>query len=104
MNDETGSPGFQENSGVVSPPAHEGMPSPSVGAASLNFPWQKSYLDAVLETSDAMLLNRIVAAQNVLRARTAELAQDHHGSKEEQHAIAKAMNGLTTMRQERLID
>lgn len=68
------------------------------------FPWQKSYLDAVLETDNSTLPQRIIAAGNAIQARTIELAQDHQGTPEERQAIAAALSGLDTLRRERIND
>jgi len=65
------------------------------------FPWQNAYLDAVLETDNSTLPQRIVSAENAIKARTIELAQDHYGTPAERQAISEALNGLDRLRWER---
>lgn len=65
-------------------------------------PWQKAYMDAVLETDDSKLLERVIAAEHAIQSRAFELAQDHQGTPEEQQAIANAVNGLSILRKERV--
>lgn len=72
------------------------------GPMNITFPWQKAYLDAVLETDASTLPQRIVAAANAIEARSLELEQDHHGTPEERTAIADALNGLGILRRERI--
>ena len=68
------------------------------------FPWQQAYLDAVLETDNLILPQRIMSARNTIKARVMTLEQDHQGTPEERTAIADALNGLEMLRRERTND
>ncbi len=68
------------------------------------FPWQQTYLEAVLETDNSRLAQRLTAAENRIHARVTELEMDHHGTPEERKAIADALNGLAVLRKERIGD
>lgn len=68
------------------------------------FPWQNVYLDAVLETDNLMLPQRIMAAENTIKARATELGKDHQSTQEEREAIAAALNALAILRKERISD
>ncbi|HKV80667.1 MAG TPA: hypothetical protein VJP02_21130 [Candidatus Sulfotelmatobacter sp.] len=68
------------------------------------FPWQNTYLEAVLETDTSRLVQRIVAAENAIKTRVTELEKDHQGTREERTAIADALNGLAILRKERISD
>ena len=59
-------------------------------------------MDAVLETDDSKLPQRVMAAGNAIRSRAIELAQDPQGTPEERQDIADALNGLSILRKERL--
>lgn len=71
---------------------------------SEDLPWQKAYVDAVLETDDSKLPQRVMAAGNAIQSRTIELAHDHQGTPEERKAIAHALNGLSVLRKERIMN
>ena len=67
-----------------------------------SLPWQKAYMDAVLETDDSKLPQCVMAAGNAIQSHAMELAQDNQGTPEERQAVADAFNGLSILRKERL--
>jgi hypothetical protein len=62
--------------------------------------WEEVYASAVLETDWTKIEQKIEAADNVIRARLHELSLHHGGTPEENKAIADALNGLDTLRNE----
>ena len=69
---------------------------------NMAYEWQETYFAAVLETRDPELVQLIAQAENAIKARVMELAQDHYGTPEERRAMAEAMKGLEILRQERV--
>ena len=68
----------------------------------LSFPWEAAYLNAILETDDARLSDRISSAKLAMSSRIDVLNMDHGGTPEERAAIADALVGLEKLRIERL--
>lgn len=64
--------------------------------------WEEPYNAAILETDNAKLRERIVAATTAIGARLEELRMDGQGTPEEQKAISDALIGLKTLERERL--
>jgi hypothetical protein len=62
------------------------------------FPWQRPYIAAVLETDRSKVPELIAQAESIVRARAAELK--HDGSAREQRALQKTLLALATLRQE----
>jgi hypothetical protein len=62
--------------------------------------WEEVYASAVLETDWTKIEQKIQAADNVIRARLHELSLHHGGTPEENKAIADALHGLDTLRNE----
>ena len=65
-------------------------------------PWQKLYTNAVLETDNSALPQRIATAENAIKARISELEQDHHGTPQERMEISEALKSLGLLREERI--
>ena len=101
MNDESADQIFQ-NDELSSGPEAQNASKAWPAMVTVSFPWQKAYLEAVLETNDLALRQRVATAEDAIRAREKELSKDHQGTREEQHAMAMALAGLETMRKERL--
>ena len=66
-----------------------------------NYPWETSYMQAILETNHLLLPRRVDEAQAAIDARLRDLALDGHGSPEERTAIQDALSGLKVLRNER---
>ena len=67
-----------------------------------SYPWEKTYLAAILETDNAKLRERVEAANASIVARMDELRSDSGGTAQEQKALADALNGLKKLETERL--
>ena len=67
-----------------------------------SYPWEKTYLAAILETDNAKLRERLAAANGSIVARLDELKMDSGGTPQEQRALADALNGLKKLEAERL--
>jgi len=67
---------------------------------NVDYEWQRPYVAAVLETDRSKLSERIAEAHAAIRARVAELSQDHFGTPEERMAIEAAVRGLKTLSRE----
>ena len=68
----------------------------------LEYPWEKDYIAAILETDDGKLANLIATAQSTMLARVDELNRTRGGTIEEREDLASALGGLHKMRVERL--
>jgi hypothetical protein len=64
------------------------------------YPWQRLYEEALLETDRSKLEQRTKAATLAIQARVQELNRDHHGTAEERTAIHSALSGLTVLQRE----
>jgi hypothetical protein len=60
--------------------------------------WHKAYTAAVLETDWTKMEGRIVAAESAIREREQEFSLNHGGTPEERQAMADAVSGLRTLR------
>jgi hypothetical protein len=67
---------------------------------NVDYEWQRPYVAAVLETDRSKLSQRIAEAHAAIKARVAELSQDHFGTPEERVAIEAALGGLKILSQE----
>ena len=67
-----------------------------------SYPWEKTYLAAILETDNARLRERMDAANASIVARLDELKRDSGGTALEQKALADALQGLQKLALERL--
>ena len=65
------------------------------------YPWEEHYIAAILETDNAKLAERVGTADAPIASRRNELAMDHGGTPEEQHALSDARRGLTVLKTER---
>ncbi len=65
--------------------------------------WEEVYQAAVLEPDNALLEQRIRAAEEALLTRWLEVT-NHHGHRVEIQAIVDAIKGLRVLKQERLRD
>ena len=61
--------------------------------------WQKSYLDAMLETNLDRLKDRVASAEAAIQLRLRELA-DSPDSQAERQCLADARNGLLVLKKE----
>jgi hypothetical protein len=59
--------------------------------------WVEFYRAALLETDQAKLRDRIVAAQKALRERVGELKEDANGSAQERRALDDALRALRSL-------
>ncbi len=66
-----------------------------------NYSWEGFYKEAVLETDDARLRERMDAAQAAIDARLCELSSDGKNAGQELIALRDAQRGLTVLRKER---
>jgi len=66
-----------------------------------DYPWEKFYKEAVLETDDVRLLEKVDAAQAAIDARLYELSSDEKNAGQELIALRDAQKGLTALRKER---
>ena len=66
-----------------------------------DYPWEKFYKEAVLETDDVQLLKKVDAAQAAIDARLYELSSDGKTAGQELIALRDAQKGLTALRKER---
>ena len=64
------------------------------------YPWQKSYLAALLETDGTRLQELLQVAESEIHERERVLSEDHGGTADERQAIADAMSGMTSLRKE----
>jgi hypothetical protein len=60
--------------------------------------WHKAYTAAVLETDWTQMEGRILAAESAIREREHEFSINHGGTPEERQAIADAVSGLRSLR------
>ena len=67
-----------------------------------SYPWEQTYLAAILETDNAKLRERVAIANASIVARLDELNMDSGGTPQEQRALADALNGLKKLTSERL--
>jgi hypothetical protein len=67
----------------------------------LKFPWESSYLAAVLETNDSRLQERINFAEAQLMSRMSTITSDEN-DQGERVAIIDALHGLAMLKRERL--
>ena len=63
----------------------------------LEYPWEKDYIAAILETDDEKLANVIATAQSTMLARVDELNRTRGGTIEEREDLALALGGLHTV-------
>jgi hypothetical protein len=70
-------------------------------AMNTDYTWQKYYQEAVLETDDSRLRERVDAAQTAIDARLYELSLDGKDAGQERIAIQNALKGLVILRKER---
>jgi hypothetical protein len=69
-------------------------------AQELTYPgWQKTYLEAMLETNPEQLEGRAAAAEAAIQLRLRELTESAD-SQAERRCLADAQNGLQVLRQE----
>jgi len=68
------------------------------------YPWEETYVAAILETDDAQLAGRILAADAKIQARLEELNLDHGGTPAEREALSAALRGLDLLKKERVGD
>jgi hypothetical protein len=68
-----------------------------------NYSWEGLYKEAVLETDDARLRQRMDAAQAAIDARLYELSSDGKNAGQELIALRDAQKGLTVLRKERQV-
>ena len=66
-----------------------------------DYPWERLYKEAVLETDDARLRERVDAAQAAIDARLYEFSSDGKNAGQELIALRDAHKGLSVLRQER---
>jgi hypothetical protein len=66
-----------------------------------DYDWERAYIDAVLETDDSKLSNRIENARKAMNLRFRELVQIG-GNAEQRQAITEAFQLLKTLREERI--
>ena len=69
----------------------------------LKFPWQTSYLAAVLETDNSRLTERIRLAEEQITSRMSTVTTDER-DEDERVAINDALRGLTVLKRERLAE
>ena len=60
--------------------------------------WHKAYTAAVLETDWTQMEGRILVAESAIREREHEFSLNHGGTPEERQAMADALNGLRSLR------
>ncbi len=60
--------------------------------------WEKLYRAAIIETDGSKLEKRIEAAEFAIHARLHEFSLNHGGTREENRAIAEALNRLDILR------
>src|SRR5579864_9248999 len=70
----------------------------------MSYVWYESYKAVVLETDWTKMHDRIQSAECKIQDRqrelSRELSQDHGGTPQERQAIAKALDGMRTLRTE----
>jgi hypothetical protein len=66
------------------------------------YKWLKAYQDAILETDDNGLQEKIEGAQRAIDACLLELSNDGEDAEEEKIALEDALSGLRILRKERL--
>jgi hypothetical protein len=66
----------------------------------MSYVWYESYRSVVLETDWTKMHDRIQSAACEMHDRQRELSADHGGTPEERQAIANALNGMRTLREE----
>lgn len=65
-----------------------------------DYPWARSYEEAILETDRSKLAERIRIAEEAIAARERELDGNRAGTEEERSAIRDALSGLRVLRDE----
>jgi hypothetical protein len=66
-----------------------------------HYSWERFYKEAVLETDDTGLREKMDAAQAAIDARLYELSSDGKNAGQELIALRDAQKGLTVLRKER---
>jgi hypothetical protein len=69
---------------------------------SFKYEWEREYVAAILETDDAVLAERILAAGLAIANRMDALYVNEGGTQEEQQSITAALASLEKLRIERL--
>ena len=64
--------------------------------------WEEHYLAAILETDNTKLPEQIGKAHAAIASRQQELALNHGGTPDEQHALRDALKRLGILRKERI--
>jgi hypothetical protein len=64
------------------------------------YSWTERYRDALVETDDNRVPNRLQAAKVAIGDRLNEMQSDHGGSREERRAISDALAELNLLRRE----
>lgn len=64
------------------------------------YPWEKAYEAAILETDFLKLPKLLQTAKAAIDDRLHDLLLDHGGTPEERQAISDALQGLTVLRRE----
>jgi len=65
-----------------------------------DWPWEESYVAAILETNREKTTEHIQATKAAIDARLRELQLDHGGTPKEQQAIRDALVGLNVLERE----
>ena len=65
------------------------------------YPWEVSYLGAILETDDSVLPERIREAERVVTQRLVTLP-DIRENEDERQALERALEGIAKLQRERL--
>ena len=65
-----------------------------------NYPWQKAYEAAIVETQIARMQTLVREAKGAIDARLHELLTDHGGTPQERLAISDALASLNFLRRE----
>ena len=65
------------------------------------YPWEVSYLGAILETDDSVLPERIREAERVVTQRLVTLP-DIQENEDERQALERALEGIAKLQRERL--
>ncbi len=66
----------------------------------MNYTWYESYRAAILETDWTKMQERLQSAELEIHERQHILSLDHGGTPEERQAIARALNGMKSLRTE----
>ena len=67
---------------------------------STEWPWEESYVAAILETNREKTPEHIQATRTAIDARLREFQLDHGGTPKEQQAIRDALVGLNVLERE----